>query len=655
MEIFTDNGLCYPLCPSTSSQDAITGQGQEIQVRVVLVAIMADVEMEQPKVEPKEEGTEQNGNADKGENKTSEYEENETFKKLLSQQMKKSVAEALMKLFDSGYMTAEDVDERAVEMMNSFPEEQARYIVDQLREAVEHFDKTDLKPVFKAVSCVLHHCQDRQCDMESRLFGVQNKAQYLMSLMRNFRDRVRNQGAQSVMAGKLITGPDPDKMAEILKRTGYSLEITVGQRKYGGPCPGWEGPATGPAGQGHEVYVGHIPHELFEDALVPLFEQCGKIWDLRLMMDPMSGKNRGYAFLTFCEKASAAEAAKKYDGHEILPGKALKVNVSVANTRLFLGNIPKSKTKDEILEELKKHAEGVTDVIVYTIPDATERHKNRGFCFVDFADHKTASDAKRKIQQHKIRPFNSELVVDWAEQQDEPDEETMNKVKVLYVRNLKECVTEEKLKEIFGTFGEIERIKKIKDYAFVHFKERDPCVKALEEWNGKELEGVSIDCSLAKPQTEKKKKPMMRGRGMGMGMGFGGPPGGFGGRGRANNMYPNMGFDDYGYGGGYGMGGGYGDYGYGMGGGGGGYGGGGYGDFQNGGYGGPQGGFGGGPFGGGGFGGRGGGGGFRGGRGGNRGGFAGRGKRPGDRSGGPASKRDNGAPDFSADVNMSSF
>lgn len=47
--------------------------------------------------------------------------------------MKKSVAEALMKLFDSGYMTADDVDERAVEMMNSFPEDQARYIVEQLR------------------------------------------------------------------------------------------------------------------------------------------------------------------------------------------------------------------------------------------------------------------------------------------------------------------------------------------------------------------------------------------------------------------------------------------------------------------------------------------------------------------------------------------
>lgn len=580
--------------------------------------------MEQPKVEsveaeaapaPVPAPAAQNGDK----KPESSYAESEVYKKLISQQMKQSVAEAMMKLFETELMTSEDFDERAVEMLNSFPEDQGRYIIDQLR--------------------------------ESKLFGVQNKAQYLMSLMRNFRDRIRSQGAQSVMAGKLINGPDPEKMTAILNRTGYTLEITVGQRKYGGPCPDWDGPPTGPSGPGHEVYVGHIPHDLFEDSIVPLFEQCGKIWDLRLMMDPMSGKNRGYAFLTFCEKASATEAAKKYDGHEIIPGKALKVNVSVANTRLFLGNIPKSKTKDEILEELKKHAEGVTDVIVYTIPDATERFKNRGFCFVDFADHKTASDAKRKIQQHKIRPFNSELVVDWAEQQDEPDEETMNKVKVLYVRNLKEAVTEDKLKETFSPYGEIDRIKKIKDYAFVHFKEREPCLKAMEEWNGKELEGVAIDCSLAKPQTEKKKKPMMgRGRGMGMGMGYGGPGGFGGGRGRANNM----GYDDYGFGGGYGMGGGYGDY-YGGGpgyGGPGGYGG--YGDFQNGGYG-PPGGYGGGHYGGGpGFGGR--GGGFRGGRGGgNRGGFAGRGKRPGDRSGGPASKRDNGAPDFSADVNMSSF
>jgi len=38
----------------------------------------------------------------------------------------------------------------------------------------------------------------------------------------------------------------------------------------------------------------------------------------------------------------------------------------------------------------------------------------------------------------------------------------MSKVKVLYVKNLTAEVTEEKLQEIFGAFGTLERVKKIK-------------------------------------------------------------------------------------------------------------------------------------------------------------------------------------------------
>ena len=63
----------------------------------------------------------------------------------------------------------------------------------------------------------------------------------------------------------------------ILERTGYRLDVTTGQRKYGAP-PGCEGPAPG---RGCEVYCGNIPNNLYEDELIPLFEKCGKIWDLR--------------------------------------------------------------------------------------------------------------------------------------------------------------------------------------------------------------------------------------------------------------------------------------------------------------------------------------------------------------------------------------
>ena len=42
------------------------------------------------------------------------------------------------------------------------------------------------------------------------------------------------------------------------------------------------------------------------------------------------------------------------DSYEIRKGKRLKINVSVPNLRLFVGNIPKNKTKEEIQEEFGK-------------------------------------------------------------------------------------------------------------------------------------------------------------------------------------------------------------------------------------------------------------------------------------------------------------
>lgn len=60
-----------------------------------------------------------------------------------------------------------------------------------------------------------------------------------------------------------------------------------------------------------QVFVGKIPKDLFEDELIPLFEKCGRIWDLRLMMDPLTGLNRGYCFVTFCDKVGAQEGVKQ--------------------------------------------------------------------------------------------------------------------------------------------------------------------------------------------------------------------------------------------------------------------------------------------------------------------------------------------------------
>lgn len=48
---------------------------------------------------------------------------------------------------------------------------------------------------------------------------------------------------------------------------------------------------------------------------------------------------------------------------------------------------------------------------------------------------------------------------------------------MLYARNLTQEITEDALKEEFEHYGTVERVKKIKDYAFVHFEDRDCAVK----------------------------------------------------------------------------------------------------------------------------------------------------------------------------------
>lgn len=60
-----------------------------------------------------------------------------------------------------------------------------------------------------------------------------------------------------------------------------------------------------------EVFCGRIPKDIYEDELIPHFEKCGNIWDLRLMMDPLTGNNRGFCFVTFIERDGAQEAVKR--------------------------------------------------------------------------------------------------------------------------------------------------------------------------------------------------------------------------------------------------------------------------------------------------------------------------------------------------------
>ena len=71
-------------------------------------------------------------------------------------------------------------------------------------------------------------------------------------------------------------------------------------------------------------------------------------------------------------------------------------------------------------------AEGLTDVILYQ--QVEDKRKNRGFCFLEFEDHKTAAQARRRLMSGKIKVFGNPVSVEWADPIEEPDPEVMAKV-----------------------------------------------------------------------------------------------------------------------------------------------------------------------------------------------------------------------------------
>lgn len=52
------------------------------------------------------------------------------------------------------------------------------------------------------------------------------------------------------------------------------------------------------------------------------------------------------------------------------------------------------------------------------------------------------------------------------------------------------------LQEHFENYGKVERVKKIKDYAFVHFEDRDHAVLAMRDLDGKDVGGSNIEVSV---------------------------------------------------------------------------------------------------------------------------------------------------------------
>lgn len=223
----------------------------------------------------------------------------------------------------------------------------------------------------------------------------------------------------------------PEQLIAFCKKTGYEITQANGQRIYSIPDT-WT--VVAPP-KGCEIFIGRLPKNLYEHQIVPLFEKIGKLYNFRLMLD-FTGKTRGYGFATYFKVEHAHKAVETLNGFEIRPRSFIGVYKSVDNCRLFIGNIPLDKTKDDVFNMLQSYCDGVIDVIMYCNYNNPEW--NRGFAFVEFENHRLAAMARRQFTPSNLSAWGKRLYVDWAEPIPDVDPREMSRVSFIAF-NLLHC------------------------------------------------------------------------------------------------------------------------------------------------------------------------------------------------------------------------
>lgn len=260
---------------------------------------------------------------------------------------------------------------------------------------------------------------------------------------------------------------------------------------------------------GTEIFIGALPRDVTEEDIRNLCEPYGEVFEVKMVKDKETRESKGFAFVIYTTKAAAQEAIENIQLKEF-KGKTLRCSLSQVKNRLFVGNVPKNLSEEEIKDILDEIGPGVVNIEVFK--DNLNPGRNRGFVFVEFYNHSCAEYARAKMTNGKFRIDGSTPTITWADPKNVAEASAASQVKALYVKNLPDGVTSEKLKAVFERHGEVTKVvlppskpgQSKRDFGFVYYAERSSALKAVKEDEKYEIDGQTIEAVIAKPQTDKK-------------------------------------------------------------------------------------------------------------------------------------------------------
>ncbi|KAG2573694.1 hypothetical protein PVAP13_7KG270700 [Panicum virgatum] len=243
-----------------------------------------------------------------------------------------------------------------------------------------------------------------------------------------------------------------------------------------------------------EVFVGGLDKDATENDLRKVFGEVGDITEVRLMMNPVTKKNKGFAFLRYATVEQARRAVSELK-NPLVRGKQCGVAPSHDNDTLFVGNICKTWTKEHLKDKLKSYGvENFDDLLL--VEDSNNPGMNRGYALLEFSTRPEAMDAFRILQKRDVVfGVDRSAKVSFADSYPKVDDEIMAQVKTVFIDGLSPSWDEDRVKKYLKKYGAIEQVElarnmpaaKRKDFGFVTFDTHDNAVACAEGINNCEI------------------------------------------------------------------------------------------------------------------------------------------------------------------------
>ncbi|KFM13557.1 Polyadenylate-binding protein 1 [Aptenodytes forsteri] len=260
------------------------------------------------------------------------------------------------------------------------------------------------------------------------------------------------------------------------------------------------------------LYVGDLHPDVTEAMLYEKFSPAGPILSIRVCRDTITRRSLGYAYVDFQQPADAERALDTMN-FDVIKGKPVRIMWSQRDPyvcksgvgNIFIKNLDKSIDNKALYDTFSAFGNILSCKVV------CDENGSKGYGFVHFETQEAAERATEKMNGMLLN--DHKVFVGSVKSRKEREAELGARAKEftnVYVKNFGEDMDDERLKELFGKFGPALSVKvmtnesgKSKGFGFVSFERHEDAQKAVDEMNGRELNGKQIYVGRAQKKVER--------------------------------------------------------------------------------------------------------------------------------------------------------